>query len=128
MSRTASLAIVYEPPRFYLARMVCLILRSLTMIAVLMLPFAMAAAPAAPADMTQASASLPSGHCPEQAGGDSPAVVAADCAMPCSAALAAFEVERFAPTLVAGRAGAPVCEPSLAGVLLEIATPPPKPA
>ena len=100
------------------------VLRLLTLLAVLLMPFGMAAAPAAPAAVHH-GASMPMEHC-----GDTPAERdiggTADCAMPCSSALPATDLASTALEPVAHSAEGPWIERKLAGVLMEIATPPPR--
>jgi hypothetical protein len=103
------------------------ILRLLALISVLLMPFGMSAAPAAPATGDHA-ASMPVDHC-----GDIPAEKdigggLADCAMPCSSALPATDLAPTALEPNARSVDGPWIERRLAGVLMEIATPPPKPA
>ncbi|MBA3834330.1 MAG: hypothetical protein H0X53_00500 [Sphingomonas sp.] len=102
------------------------LLRLLTMVAVLMVPFGMAAAPAAPSGGHTMSASTATEHCPEsnpaEALGDGPA----DCAMPCSAAVPADAVAAVKSNSIVQAAAERRFEGALAGILLEIATPPPK--
>lgn len=96
----------------------------MTLAAVLLMPFGMAAAPAAPA-MGHHDLSMPIDHC-----GDMPAEKdmggLADCAMPCSAALPAADLAPTALEPIARSTDGPWLERRLAGVLMEIATPPPK--
>src|SRR5688572_7017952 len=97
------------------------VLRLLTLLAVLLMPFGMTAALAA----GHQAASMPMEHC-----GDIPAKKdmggVADCAMPCSAALPATDLAPTALESIARTAGGAWVERKLAGVLMEIATPPPK--
>jgi hypothetical protein len=105
----------------YLARMASALFRLLALFAVLLMPFGMAAAPAT----GHHQASMPADHC-----GDMPAEKdlggLADCAMPCSAALPATDLAPADLAPIARTAGEPWIEHRLAGVLMEIATPPPK--
>jgi hypothetical protein len=99
--------------------------RLLMLAAVLLMPFAMSAAPAAAAHHAQMS-TMPMQHCPEPDRGTAGKSAVAHCTMPCSAALPAVDlvVMTTPPEL-----GAPV-EPgfirALRGIQLEIATPPPR--
>ena len=103
------------------------VLRFVTLLAVLLMPFGMAAAPAAPAVEHHASAAMPMEHCPEAPKSDLGGGPA-DCAMPCSAALPVAEIHVSEMEPMARTPGQPSVEPRLAGVLMEIATPPPKTA
>jgi hypothetical protein len=98
--------------------------RLLALVAVLMLPFAMAAAPAQASQMHHSSAA--SDHCPQQPAQDDSAGWMGECLMPCSAALPAIIESRFALEPLAQGPADPIVVSSLAGILLEIATPPPK--
>jgi hypothetical protein len=96
----------------------------LALIAILLLPIGMAAAPAA-APMPH-HATMPMQHCPEQAPRPAGKAGFAECTMACSAALPANDVRRDQPVLIA-------CAPSeaqalqlLHGIHPETATPPPK--
>jgi hypothetical protein len=128
MSQTVGPAIASESRSLYSVPMVCWVIRFLSMFAMLLLPFAMTAAPAAPADLHHASSSMSVGHCPEQPGSDFAPTMTAECAMPCSAALPALEVERLAAAALATVGADPAFQPALAGILLEMDTPPPRPA
>jgi hypothetical protein len=96
----------------------------LTLLAVLLMPFGMTAAPAAA--MAHHSASRPMEHCPEQAPKQSGKAGFVECTMMCSAALPATELKRDGPLLV-------VCAPARAGAVRQLhgvhpdtATPPPR--
>ncbi len=109
----------------YGARMRSIMLHLLTLIAVMLLPFGMAAAPAEAHQMQMPSATATE-HCPDDSS-ETGSWVLAECAMPCSAALPAID----APTGI--RLLSPVPEKAklvlgLPGIELEIATPPPKPS
>ncbi len=102
------------------------VVRLLSLLALLLMPFGMTAAPAEPAGHDAAMAAMPMGHCPEQPSTGDDRGTAADCAMPCSAALPAVD---FAPVgmLSCHRLAAkPALDTALPGIELEIATPPPK--
>ena len=102
------------------------VLRLLALVALLLMPFGMAAAPAESAVQHHPAAAMAIDHCPDQQSGDDRKGAVGDCAMPCSAALPAVELApadsppgRSAPMQLA-------VEPVLTGLVLEIATPPPK--
>ena len=117
--------IASQSSRFYFARMPSLV-RLLTMIAVLLIPFGMAAAPAAAIDGHHSSSSMTVEHCPENAPADAVSGGPADCAMPCSAAVPPAKLSAARSGDAASLAVEPILERALAGILLEIATPPPK--
>jgi hypothetical protein len=96
----------------------------LTLIAVLLMPFGMTAAPAAAAQ--HHSASMPMQHCPEQAPKPTGKAGFIECTMVCSAALPVGDLSRDEPQLI-------VCAPpeaaavrQLHGLHPDTATPPPK--
>ena len=98
--------------------------RLLILLSVLLMPFGMQPAAAAPA-AAQDHASMPMPHCPDQGRHDSKGALA-ECTMVCSAALPATDVTRNEPPLI-------VCAPAeaeavrqLHGIHPETATPPPK--
>jgi hypothetical protein len=108
--------------------MPCLALKLITVLAVLLMPLGMAAAPAAlPAGHHAVAGAIE--HCPDSqlpspdlAGG------LAECAMPCASALPAWD---YPPPTESPRPQQPAerrIEHRLTGVLMEIATPPPKTA
>lgn len=95
----------------------------LLFIAVLVAPLGMTAAPAANAHhATGAGTALE--HCPDQGQTDAGGIV--DCTMACAAALPALQGARDAQPPAAHRAGPVIASRRLAGILQEIATPPPK--
>ncbi len=96
----------------------------LTLIAVLLMPFGMTAAPAATA--MHHSTSAPMRHCPEQAPKPTGKAGFVECTMVCSAALPASDLKRDEPRLI-------VCTPveaeavrQLDGLHPDTATPPPR--
>jgi hypothetical protein len=102
------------------------LLRLFAALAVLLMPFGMAAAPAEPIHYQQMAmaAPMPTQHCPESAPGSNGAL--AHCAMACSAALPAINsVEPFAYPVVRSSPQVPALK-TLSGVEPEIATPPPR--
>jgi hypothetical protein len=105
-------------------RFMALAWKLLTLIAVLLMPFGMTAADAAPAQ--HHSASMPMRHCPEQAPKHDSKAGFVECTMVCSAALPAGDLKRDGPHLI-------VCAPTeaaavrqLHGLHPETATPPPR--
>jgi hypothetical protein len=96
----------------------------LVLIAVLLMPFGMTAAPAAV--MQHHSASMPVEHCPKQAPKPTGKAGFVECMMVCSSALPASDLRRNEPHLI-------VCAPleaaavrQLHGLHPETATPPPR--
>jgi hypothetical protein len=96
----------------------------LTLIAVLLMPFGMTAAPAAA--MHHHSASMPMQHCPEQGPKESGKAGFVECTMACSAALPATHTRHDEGHLI-------LCVPAeaeavhrLHGLHSDTATPPPK--
>jgi len=102
------------------------VIRLLTLIALLTMPFGMAAAPAAAGH--DAMAAMPTEHCPDGAPADDNGGSPADCAMPCSAALPATSAEPALLEPQTQTAADPSVLAALTGIALEIATPPPKQA
>ena len=128
MSAKKPPVIASQAGAFYFARMAPGLLRLVTMIAALLMPFGMAAAPAAPASGHHAAMASPTEHCPQGAPAEDTSGAPADCAMPCSAALPAADFAAARSDTLHQAAAEPALEGALAGILLEIATPPPKPA
>ena len=98
--------------------------RLLALLAMVLMPFGMAAAPATPSERHHSSVGME--HCPEESSKTDLAGGPGGCAMPCSAALPAgdagpIESPSLARSLV--DSGRP---PALAGLVPEIAIPPPK--
>ena len=102
--------------------------RLFSIVSLLLMPFGMAAAPAAPAGGHHADAAMPAEHCPEGDEQNGLGGAAAKCAMPCSAALPAVEVDPADGDRLAGTPAQPALDLALSGIELEIATPPPKQA
>jgi len=110
----------------YRVRMRSVLLRLFAALAVLLMPFGMAAAPAEPTHHQQMEMAvpMPMQHCPESAPGSNGAL--AHCAMACSAALPTIgSVEPFAYPVVRSSPQVPALK-TLSGVEPEIATPPPR--
>ena len=100
------------------------VLRLLTLFALLLMPFGMASAPAESPIRHHSSASMD--HCPDKQSNDDFEGGASECAMPCSAALAANEGPAIESLSFAHAPVEPTLDRSLAGLVPEIATPPPK--
>jgi hypothetical protein len=101
--------------------------RLLVLAAVLLMPFAMSAAPAAGAHHEQMS-TMPMQRCPEPNRGTAGKAAVAHCMMPCSAALPAADLAVMATPPELRAPVEPGFIPALAGIELEIATPPPRSA
>jgi hypothetical protein len=89
---------------------------------VLLMPFGMTAAVAAPHE----PAAMAMEHCPDQPANSHGKSVFEQCTMACSAALPAAERPGDEPLLVVSAPLAPAITRALHGIMLEIATPPPK--
>lgn len=94
------------------------------LVAVLLMPFGMTAAPAAAGQ--HHSAAIPMQHCPDQGSSHGSKVGVVECMMVCSSALPAADLPEAKPMLLA-------CAPEMSGVTQmlhglhpETATPPPK--
>jgi hypothetical protein len=101
-----------------------LILRLLTLAAVLLMPLGMAAAPAMAHD--SAHAGMPMQHCPDQGSKPETKGALAECTMACSAALPAQEAAQQSTPHIAPMPVVPVAAQMLHGLHPETATPPPK--
>lgn len=114
--------------RAYEAAMRCLLLRLLTLAAVLMLPLAMTGAPAAASPHGHHAASMPMQHCPDPGTRHQSKGAFAECTMACASALPAVDrVDEPSVTYAAPLvAAAPVQE--LDGLHPDPATPPPRTA
>jgi len=101
-------------------------LKLLALLAVLLMPFAMA--PVAAADSHEHMASMPMQHCPEQPPGNGMKSGFAECTMACAAALPAFD-SATEEALPVGCLRSPMTVVHvLHGLHPETATPPPKAA
>lgn len=94
------------------------------LVAVLLMPFAMTATPAAA--VQHHNASMPMQHCPEQAPKSTGKAGFIECTMVCSAALPASELKRDAPRLIVCAPAEAAAVRQLHGVHPETATPPPR--
>jgi hypothetical protein len=101
-----------------------LIAKLLVLIAVLMMPLGMSAAPAAAHHGT--SAAMPMKHCPEQAPSHHSTAGFVECTMACSAALPAAELPPERHVLVASAPAESAAVQMLRGLHPDTATPPPK--
>lgn len=102
--------------------------RLLLLLAVLLMPLGMtpAAASASPVDHHQMMAGMAMGHCPDQSNKHGQDGGLAMCSMACASALPAQEVARDDTPLRQPQLLIPMMTQGLRGILLEIATPPPK--
>jgi hypothetical protein len=101
-----------------------LIAKLVVLIAVLMMPLGMSAAPAAAHH--GASAAMPMKHCPEQAPSHHSKAGFVECTMACSAALPAVDFPQERHVLVASAPAEPTAAHMLHGLHPDTATPPPK--
>ena len=108
----------------YTALMRFVFLRFFALVAVLLMPFGMSAAPAA-MHHGHATAAMPMQHCPDQ-NSKSPKGAVAECTMACAAALPAADVPRPERMPVLCLPVAPTVSDALNGLHPETATPPPK--
>lgn len=109
----------------YWRRMRLLALRLLALVAVLLLPFGMAAAPAA-AHHAQMAATMPMQHCPDGTPGKNSKPALTECTMACSSALPAVELAPLDLQSLSRSVACPAVTATLTGITLEIATPPPR--
>ena len=102
--------------------------RLLVLLAVLLMPVGMqsAAASAPHTDHHAMMAGTPMGHCPGQSSGHQHNDGLATCSMVCASTLPAQEFARDDTLLRDHQLVSPVPAEALHGILLEIATPPPK--
>jgi hypothetical protein len=101
-----------------------LIARLVLFVAVLLMPFGMNAAPAAPHVMP--SASMPMQHCPDRPPSHHGKTGMAECTMACSSALPADDRSAGEALMMTSPPPAPALAQILRGILLETLTPPPK--
>jgi len=99
------------------------LLRLLAFFAVMLMPFGMSAA-ATP--MQQHQMAMPMQHCPEPDSSHHSTGALADCTMACASALPATDLEMAVAHPVSKFTPEPALMPALAGIELEIATPPPR--
>ena len=100
--------------------------RILLLLAVLLMPFDMAAAPAAALEHPAAGRSMPMEHCPDQGTNHAMKGGFAECTMACSAALPATDFDHKAASPVRSEAVSTVVVAVLDGLHPDTATPPPK--
>ena len=102
--------------------------RSILLLAVLVMPLSMAfaGASASPVDHQEMMAGMPTGHCPDQSTKHMHSDGLAACSMACASALPAQDVARDETTVRVVPLVNQMVAQTLPGVLLEIATPPPK--
>lgn len=99
----------------------------LTLVAVLLMPLAMTAAPAA-APLHGQGASMPMQHCPEQGSKHESKGAFAECTMACASALPAVDREQEPRIAYAALVMTEVPMKALEGLQPDTATPPPKDA
>ena len=99
--------------------------RLILLLAVLMMPFGMAAAPASiPNHAIEADMSM--GHCLDQGSGHGSKHGLAECTMACAAALPAIDARMHYPLLIVSEHILPGTSEPLRGLHPRIATPPPR--
>jgi hypothetical protein len=108
----------------YDTRMRSIALRLLTFLAVLLMPFGMSTAPAE--SHHGHAAAVPMEHCPDGQSRTDGSGLFHSCTMACSATLPAADYEPIDPQPLARTPAEPGFVPGLAGIELEIATPPPR--
>lgn len=118
-------AIEVEAKSPYSAGMRSAILRLLAFIAVVLMPFGMVAAPAAPIGHEQMT--MPH-SCPDQDSSRHLIGALADCTMACAAALPATDLRALDSHPIVKFSPQPALIAALSGIELEIATPPPRPS
>ena len=118
-------AIATAPTRPYLDAMISRCLRIFTLFALIVMPFTMQSAPAEAHAMPQAMAD---GHCGDHPGGQqAPAPDMAQCMLMCAALPATAPLVLFAPDLPKAPPQLAIIKP-IHGIILDIATPPPRQA
>lgn len=100
--------------------------RLLLLVAVLLMPLGMSAAPGAVPAHHGAAAAMPMQHCPDQPPAKSGQPGAPECTMACAGALPAADIGFAAAEPASTLPAQPALVASLSGILLEIATPPPR--
>ena len=100
--------------------------RLLALLAVLLMPFGMAPAAAAPPAHHSATMNMPMGHCPDQESGRHAKGGIVECMMACAAALPAIGSAADEPRLIAPDQVVPALAQRLLSHHPEIATPPPR--
>jgi hypothetical protein len=103
-------------------------LRFLALLAMMVMPFGMAAAPAASVHHQPMAAAMPMEHCPEVPARHAAQTGTGACTMACVAALPAVDLPRAGVAAIASSPGFPGPARRLIGHQPEIATPPPKAA
>lgn len=113
---------------FYSMPMRAAILRMLVLASLMLMPFGMAAASAAPVQEHRMAMAMPMPmeHCPDGDQKSHSSGTLATCTMACSAALPASAPKPGPSIRVEREAVAQLLAPTLSGIELEIATPPPR--
>jgi hypothetical protein len=107
--------------------MLRILTQMLLFVAVLVAPLGMTAAPAAAAHHDM-GAGMAMSHCPDEGDGQKQSGGIVDCTMACAAALPVFDGDRGPQLRTAHGPDGVIVVRRLAGILHEIATPPPKAA
>jgi hypothetical protein len=101
-----------------------IVLRLLALLAVMLMPFGMAAAPATAVQHEQMA--MPMQHCPEPGSSGHSTGALAHCTMACASALPATDLQIAGTHPVSKLVPQPALIAALSGIELEIATPPPR--
>lgn len=116
-----------DPIRAPIRRTMARLWNLLAVVALMLMPFVMQPAAAAPVEHHQAtSADMPVEHCPDERSTPESKGRVAVCAMICSAALPAADLPQAQRTLIVCEPAAPGLAQRLTGQEPEIATPPPR--
>jgi hypothetical protein len=119
-------AIVTADEPVYRAGMRSVFLRLLAFLAVALMPFGMAAAPAASEQHQEMAMTMPVQHCPEPDTSRHSKAALADCTMACASALPATDLEAVGAHPISRFIHRPTPIVALSGICVEIATPPPR--
>lgn len=119
-----NLRVVNRAVETYARRMRTFALRLLTLIALVLMPFGMSAAPAASVD--HQGMAMPVQHCPEPPSKPLSTGLVAQCSMACASALPAAELEPLASQPAQPLVLRPSAQRALPAIALEIDTPPPR--
>ena len=125
MRRVTDNRIATEVGEFYRVTMSTFLCGLFALVAVLLMPFGMSVASAAPMQEHQ-QMTMSMEHCPEPASSPHPKGALADCTMACASALPAAELTPLNPLPVERPLLESIVLPSLTGIEMEIATPPPR--
>jgi hypothetical protein len=119
-----ALSVDADDVKVYASNVRTMIAKFMLLLAVLIMPLGMTAAPAAPHHSM--AAGMPMKDCPEQPPKHDRKGAVAECTMACSSALPATELVSDAPMLVHSAPVLPAIALALEGLHPDTATPPPK--